>query len=166
MESESVVETTSSGLTRYSLEPVTLELCEELLPLLVKHYKEVAHYQDIELDPDFDAYMAMDKAGILRVFTARRGRELIGYSIYILKRNAHYKGSLQALQDILFIDPKKRGFGAKFILWCDQKLKAEGVQVVYHHVKVKPELNFGPMLERFGYELIDQVYGRRLDEEK
>lgn len=138
------------------------KLFEELAPLLQKHYEEIAHFKDIVLDPDWDQYDKLEQVGALRVYTARDHEGvLIGYSVYFIRHNLHYKNSRQAMQDILFIDPERRGFGAKFILWCDKQLKEEGVQVTYHHVKSKH--NFGPMLERIGYELVDLIYARRLD---
>lgn len=139
------------------------KLFEELAPLFQKHYDEIAHFKDIELDPDWEQYERIEQAGALRVYIARGPEgDIVGYAVYFLRHNFHYKNSYQALQDILFIDPSKRGFGAKFILWCDKQLKEEGVQVAYHHVKQAH--NFGPMLERIGYRLVDLIYARRLDE--
>lgn len=99
---------------------------------------------------------------MLNVFTARHEETnaLTGYAIFFVKHNLHYSTSLQAIQDVLYIDQKQRGFGAKFILWCDQELKKLGVQAVYHHVKTKHD--FGPLLKRIGYEHIDQIWGRLL----
>lgn len=147
---------------RFQREKATTELFEEVSPLLFKHYKEIAHFQDIPLDPDFDLYTTVDKTGNLRVFTAREddGR-IIGYAVFFVRANIHYKSSLQAVQDIIYIDKEVRGFGHKFILWCDEYLAMEGVQAVYHHVKA--EHNFGPLLERLGYKLVDLIYTRRLD---
>ncbi len=138
------------------------EVREEIKPLLAAHWKEVAHYPDIELDVDWTRYAMLADAGLLRIFTVRsEDRKLVGYAIFMVQTNMHYKQSLQALQDVLFISPEHRGFGKKFIEWCDHCLRSEGVQAVYHHVK--KEHNFGPMLERIGYELVDLIYGRRLD---
>lgn len=138
------------------------DLFEELKPLLKLHWREIAHYQDINLDPDWDFYSKAQATNCLRAYTARKEGKLIGYSLFFIKANAHYKDSLQAAQDILFIHPEHRGsLGAKLIRWCDAQLQAEGVQVVYHHVKKAH--NFGPLLERMGYQLVDLIYGRRLD---
>lgn len=134
---------------------------DEGVKLLNKHYKEVAHYQDIPLDPDHETYLKIESLGNLRVFTCRDIAGLIGYAVFFIKKNMHYQSSLQGIQDIIFIEKESRGFGAKFIKWCDDQLRDEGVQVVYHHVKTAQ--NFGPMLERQGYELIDLIYGKRLD---
>lgn len=133
----------------------------EIEPLLHKHWHEIAHYKDIPLNPDWSRYIQVEEAGALRVFTVRKNEKLIGYCVYLLNKNMHYKDSLQALQDILFIDPEHRGGGMKFLKWCDEQLRLEGVQAVYQHIKLKH--NFGPMLERLGYELVDLIYAKRLD---
>lgn len=138
------------------------ECFAEALPLLAEHWQEIAHYKDIPLDPDYDSYAAAENNGNLVCFTARTETgELIGYAVYFIRRNLHYKSSLQAYQDILFISKPRRGMGGKFILWCDEQLRAMTVQVVYHHIKAAH--NFGQLLERFGYELMDLIYSRRLD---
>lgn len=136
------------------------QVIEEIKPLLFKHWEEIAHYKDIPLDPDFKQYQVLEDVGALRIFTARTEEgQLIGYAIFFIRKNIHYQSSLQAVQDVLFIDPAWRGTGVKFIIWCDQRLAEMGVEVVYHHVKKVH--NFGPLLERLGYEEVDLIYARR-----
>ena len=135
---------------------------EEAKPLLLAHYKEIAHYQDIPLDVDVETYLKFEALGFIRVYVSRDDEgKMIGYGVYFVRPNMHYKSSLQAVQDVIYIQKERRGMGGRFILWCDKQLKAEGVQAVYHHVKA--EHNFGPLLERFGYKLVDLIYARRLD---
>ena len=146
---------------RFTQETVEQNVAESK-PLLESHFKEIAQFQDIPLDPDYDQYIALEKAGFIRCFIARdTDGAMVGYAVYFVRNNLHYRGSLQAVQDVIFIKPEFRGRGGRFILWCDEKLKEQGVQVVYHHVKSK--FNFGPMLEKCGYELVDLIYARRLD---
>lgn len=154
-------------MEKFQLEPATIELFEEMLPLLTIHYKSVAHYQDIEFSPDYASYLKLADIGMLRIFTARKevSNEMIGYAVFFVRQNLHYKNSLQAVQDILFIHPEARGFGRRFITWCEDMLRPEGVQVVYHHVKAKPELNFSPLLERCKYQLVDLIWAKRLDKD-
>jgi len=147
---------------KFSLE-LYQDIHEEMDPILMKHFLEISANQDIPLDVDKEQYFMLEKVGILKVYTARYEGKLIGYSVYFVRHNPHYRKSLQAAQDVIFIDPERRGFGKKFINWCDDQLRDYGVQVVYHHVKQKH--NFGPMLETMGYKLVDLVYGRRLDKE-
>lgn len=131
--------------------------------LLKEHWGEIAHYKDIPLDPNYDEYINLENAGIVRCFVARSGRDnsMVGYGVYFVRHNLHYRNSLQAVQDIIFIKKEHRGKGGAFLFWCDEQLKNEGVQAVYHHVKT--EHNFGPVLERMSYELVDLIYARRLD---
>lgn len=135
----------------------------EIEPLLQMHFAEIAHYQDIPLDPDMDLYRGVEKAGGLRIFTARDEGRLVGYGVFFVRRAAHYRSSLQAVQDILFVLPEKRGstVGPRLITHCDNALRTEGVQVVYHHVKEAHD--FGSLLKRLGYQLVDHIYARRLD---
>lgn len=138
------------------------EFVEEINPLVENHYQEIAHFKEIELNPDYSKYIHLYNEGRLKLFTVRdqEDGELVGYAIFSVNYNLHYKQSLQALQDVIYIKPERRGFGKKFIDFCDSQLKDMGVEAVYHHVKV--EHNFGPLLEKLGYELIDLVYGKRL----
>jgi GNAT superfamily N-acetyltransferase len=135
----------------------------EVKPLIYLHWREIAHYKDIELDPDWEKYKSLeDYSDVVRVYTARtEEHKLIGYAVFFVNYNMHYQQSLQATQDILFVHPEYRGRGGKFISWCDEQLKAEGVQAVYQHVKKNH--NFGKLLERLDYELVDLIYARRLD---
>jgi GNAT superfamily N-acetyltransferase len=148
-------------MASFQREILTPTLWDELYPLFELHYKEIAHHKDIPLSPEKDLYFRAEEAGMLRVYTARDNGEAIGYAWFFVKTNPHYSTSLQAQQDIIFIHPERRGFGAKFIAWCDEQLAAEKVQAVYHHVKQAH--NFGPLLERMGYKLVDLIYTRRLD---
>lgn len=138
-----------------------LDTYQEAIPLIQKHYEEIAHYKDIELAPDIDMYHKLEMAGTIKVYTSRRKGQLVGYAVFFVRYNLHYKKSLQAMQDVIYIDPKHRGFGALFISWCDEQLKKDGIQVVYHHVKASQD--FSKILTRLGYHLIDYIYGRRLD---
>lgn len=131
----------------------------EIKPLLEKHWREIAHYQDIPLDPDYAAYGRADAVGSLRIFTVRDEGLLVGYAVFFIG-NLHYQSTKIATQDILFVLPEHRGLtGARLILYCDEQLQAEGAQAVYHHVKKAHD--FGPLLKRMGYEAVDVVYGRR-----
>lgn len=154
---------TDNNILLFSLEKFNPSLYGEMWPIFEDHYEEIAHYKDIKLSPDTLYYDTAQKIGILRVFTIRDEGKLVGYSVFTVGKNPHYSESIQAKQDILFLSKKLRGGfnGFKFIKWCDDQLKKECVQVVYHHVK--KEHNFGPVLERQGYKLVDLIYGRRLD---
>jgi hypothetical protein len=141
----------------------TIESCiEEAKPLLEAHYKEVSKYQDIPLDPDYDQYFQLEKLGIIRCYVARNSDGMmIGYAVYFIRANLHYKNHVMAVQDILFVKKEYRGTGGRFILWCDEQLREDGAVVVYQHIKV--DHDWSRLAERMGYEKIEYIYGKRLD---
>lgn len=147
-------------MTQFALEPVTPGLIVEIEPLLQQHWREIAHFQDIPLRPDWEFYLS---AKTIRVFTARQFGELVGYAVFFVSANKHYTTSLQAVQDILYVHPSKRGtlLGVRLISYCDAALRDCGVQVVYQHVKRAHD--FGPLLRRLGYEEVDTIWAKRLD---
>ena len=146
---------------QFQRESVSQTLLTEIAPLLTLHFSESEHFKDITLEPNFEAYTELDALGFLRVFTVRIDKELVGYSILFVMPSYHYKNSIQATHDVLFVKKEHRGLGRSFIQYCDSELRNEGVQVVYQSVKLAA--NFGPMLERIGYQHVDNVYYRRLD---
>lgn len=139
------------------------DVLEEIKPLLQAHWREIAHYQDIPLQPDYDWYLTCPA---LRCFTSRnQGGRITGYVVFGVAANKHYMTSVQAVQDILFVDPRDRGgVGRQLIRSSDAALKAEGVQVVYHHQKLAhPAL--GELLRGEGYEPVEVIWAKRLDKE-
>ena len=137
------------------------DVMDEIKPLLQKHWHEIAHFPDVPLDPDYDAYLRAEQAGKLRVFTARSGLALVGYGVFFIG-NLHYKSTPIATQDILFLSPEHRGIaGVRLIRFCDRMLKADGIRKVYHHVK-PAKVDFSRVLRHEGYELVDHVWARSL----
>ena len=126
------IETHEIALRR---EVLTAALYFEADPLIRGHAKEVCDFRGHELDPDLEKYLQMEGAGILRVYTARRGPKLIGYSIYILANHLHYKAVSQANHYLAFIDPLERGFGRSFLEWCEDELKQEGIKMMVYQAK-------------------------------
>lgn len=151
----------------YAREEYSDALVDEIGPLLVRHWHEVAHYADIPLAPRWDRYRALADTGALRVYTARIDGQLVGYSVHFVAPSLHYGTALTASEDLVFVAPeyRKGRLGYGLIQFADAQLRADGVQVGYRHVKLKPDLDFSPLLERMGYENIDRIMGRRFDRE-
>ena len=138
--------------------------------MIQRHWAEIAHYPDIPLDVDIAKYELSEKQETLRVYTARLNNGasspliLIGYALFFVGPNPHYKGSLQAVEDVLYVDPEQRKgrVGLDLIRYTEAELRREGVQAVYHHVKIyHPAL--GILLAKEGYDAIDTIWGKRLD---
>lgn len=142
-----------------------LGVIDEAMPMIRRHWHEVAHYKDIPLQVDHAGYARCDALGMLRVYTARENGKLVGYAAYVVSKNSHYAGSpQQAKQDVIYVEPTRRGafVGLRLVRFADEKMHAEGIQVVYHHVKLEhPAL--ASVLRRAGYEPIETIWGKRLD---
>lgn len=144
------------------------ENLDQLLPdveaITKRHYNDVATYKDIPLDPDFEKYRLIESVGNARCYTIRDDVGLLkGYAVFFLSYSLQYKSSYQAVQDLIYIDSELRGqgIGKDFILFVDNHLRDEGVQLVFHHTKVAK--SFAPLLEHIGYSHVDSIYARRLD---
>lgn len=136
--------------------------------LLNEHWAEVGHYKDIPIDMQWNKYSLLEKAGVLRCFTIRSPLNeefeesvLMGYAFFFVDKHIHYKNTLVANQDILYVRKLYRGIGKTFLRWCDEQLKEEGVVTVTHHAK--PWFNYGDLFEDMGYEKAETIWARRLD---
>lgn len=155
-------------VTVYAREEYSDALVAEFAPLLDKHWREVAHYEDLPLLPQWERYAQLAQAGALAIFTARRGGQLIGYSVHIVAPSLHYS-VLIAHEDILFLLPEHRGtlIGLKLIAFADEELRDLGCVLSFRHVKTREALDYSRMLtKRLDYEHIDHLLGRRLDRQE
>jgi len=140
------------------------QVFSEATELLRKHYAEVAERQDvIALDPDEARYQKLFDMDMLEIHTAREDGKLIGYSAWFVVMNMHYKTSLTASSDVIYIDPahRKGMVGARFIKWTLQEIKKRKPQRILFHVK--PTVDFGPILERLGAKYFEKIYSLVLD---
>lgn len=154
--------TIASPTVTFALVDVAAEW-DTLQSLASLHYHELAHWPDLPFSPDKERYLAIDAAGMLRVFGAWHGLMLIGYSSYVVAPSLHQSYSLQARHDALYLLPEYRnlGNGCRLIRHCDSALAAEGVQTVFMSSHIRQPID--PVLSRCGYEPIDSDWGKRLD---
>lgn len=146
----------------FAQENLSLKLVDEMVPLWIEHYEEIALYKDLKLSPLMSVYENAQSQKLLRIYTARHDGELVGYQVLFVHPHPHYSEILSANQDILFLAASmRRGLiGYRFIKWCDEQLKHDGVGLVFQHVKTTH--NFGPLLQRMGYVEHDIIFSRRL----
>lgn len=133
-------------------------------PLIEQHWREVAHFPDVPLNPDLTRYRAMHDAGMLHCYVARgaSGR-VYGYALFIVNRSLHYADSVMAMEDVIFVDPEVRGgvLGKQLIQFSEMQLRALGVEFVTHHQKqAHPAL--GRLLSHLGYEAFEVNWIKRL----
>jgi len=130
---------------------------DEALPLMRAHHVEVGPLPSREFDPSKEGYANLQAAGSLMTFSIRKAGELIGYATFYLSKPLHYKTTLFAMQDALYVEPAHRGMTAiRFIYWTDRVLKAEGAKYIVRHTSARMEN--GSMYVGLGYMPLDSSY--------
>lgn len=155
---------------KFKREEYSERLVTEIMPLLKAHYEETADKFYGPFDPSIETYEMLSNGGNLRIFTVRHFDDvagvsvLCGYQIFFISKHHHSKNLVQATQDILYLVPEfRKGFnGYKFVRWCSDQLKEEGVHVVHQIIPVKNGL--GRMMAHMGYQIEDVIYSRSLQE--
>ena len=135
------------------------DLQAEMLPLLSKHWEEIAINRDkIPLDIDMDRYAALEEAGALHIVTAREDGELIGYHVAIVSPHLHYKSTLHGITDVYFIRPEHRkGFtGIRLFKRVEEEMRKLGVRKLFTGTKL--HLDMGKVFERLGYSPTERLY--------
>jgi len=136
------------------------QIYAEATPLLEQHHKEISKY-DFDLDPDLETYKKLSELRIYQSFTVRDEGELVGYAGFFVSPKLHFKSVLQAINDVIYIQPALRGngIGKHFISYIDDAMKFKGVDVTFYNVPAKNDWSI--ILKDKGYELHDYLYSRR-----
>jgi len=142
------------------------EIQKPIEELLQQHYEELTLHKNImKLAPDWDQYQRHMERGELFVLAAYFGSRLVGYSVFFLYNNIHYKNNIMAKNDVLFLSrPYRRGrMGINLIRRSEDALRELGVSKVVWHIKCHSD--FRPILHRMGYEDEDIMVGKALKDE-
>lgn len=124
----------------------------DIKPLLELHWQEIASFKDrVPFDPDYERYQAIEEAGALLIIAARRHGLLVGYSIFFLGPHPHYKSTIFAANDIVFLLPGERsgGLGVRLFKESERIAFERGARFISWHIK--PINDFSPLLARLGY---------------
>ena len=131
----------------------------DMMPLLDLHWAETEPNQEtILLSPDWVEYARLDAAGILKIFTARLGSELIGYCVVMVSKSMHHKDHIFASTDVIYIKPayRKSEAGSKLIQYAEQQCKELGASLMTLNMKV--DYPFDGLMNRMGFNLLERVY--------
>lgn len=137
------------------------DIIDEIRPLLPLHWRELAAYPDIPLNPDFEFYKRAGDAGHIRYYTARLGAGLIGYAIFtVVPRHPHYMGQSFAIADICWVHPDHRTFGIGSALFDFIENDLKGFVISVGDKISSPAL--GLLLRGRGYDPLSVTYSKRL----
>lgn len=134
---------------------------EDAKGLLESHWEEVALNKDkIKVNPDWDAYYALQDQGKLNIFTARDEGVLVGYFVVFVSPHIHYKDHLFAKNDLIYLKPSyRKGFvGVKLIKFAEKCLKEDGVSVMV--VNTKNHRPFHKLMMFLGFSPSETLYSK------
>lgn len=139
-----------------------LKFLDELESLFPEHYEELCVTKDFPLEPDYESYRNISRAGMLRCITCRIDDQLIGYIVFIVQPHLHYKSCKTAFEDIYYIKKEyRRGrIGIKLFQYAEKVLKQFGVNRIIMHTKI--HLDNSRLFEYLGYKHTDKLYTKLL----
>lgn len=141
----------------------------ELAPLLVRQQDEVGKaYQDF--DPDWNRYFEYERAGLLRIWTARDEHGvLVGYFVGLFVHGLHAASTRHCYADLFWLAPEWRDglLGLRFLRSVVQACEGLRVQVLRWETNdtFMPDGNgrsrVARLLERLGFEQVGTVMQKR-----
>jgi GNAT superfamily N-acetyltransferase len=139
-----------------------LEFLEELKGLFVAHYEELCVTKEFPLEPDYEAYERLGKAGMLRCITCRLDGVLIGYIVFTINPHLHYKSCLTAFEDVYYLakEYRKGRLGIRLFQYAEKVLKAIGVNRIIMHTKV--HMDNSRLFEYLEYKNSDKIFTKLL----
>ncbi len=148
-------------------EPIDRLLDEGVEDLLFKHWQEVARDRGrIPLDPDWDKARQLERDKILWTAALRRDGRLIGYNSMCVHPHIHYRTTLHAVNDVVYVDPAERGSaGVRLVKGTEAMLKDMGVVKVIYHTKLTQiggKHTVGDLLSVLGYTHFENLYCKLL----
>ena len=133
-------------------------------PLFDVFYDEIAQNKDdIPAGFNTEFYKHLESRNRFKIYTIRDNDKLIGFSFWILFYHPHFKTSLTATSDLIFVlqEYRKGLFGYKFLKNSLNQIKKHNPQRIL--IGVKPNNDFGKILERLGASHFETVYSFKLE---
>lgn len=150
------IDPTSFGETEHDGYQIRAErfadIVHELHPLHEAHWFETETYRhDLELNPDYMAFIAMEKAGRLLQATVRQNGVLVGNMRVFLHQSLHTQTPF-ASEDTLYLLPECRsGFlASKLIRFVERSLQVIGVKEL--RLSTKTANRSDVLMRRLGYD--------------
>ena len=145
------------GQLEFGWEPIG-DVVEEYLPLMKRQAEEVG---EGEIDPNLPWFFAQARAGILKIFAARRDGVLVGYIVFLVCPSTWNVKILMGIANMFWLSPAERfGWsGINLFRNAEKALKELGVQRVDFYPKIDlcndKGYTVASLLERLGYRKVE-----------
>ncbi len=132
--------------------------------MLALQWEEIDDERErIPLAIDWPSYFAVERQGFLKVLLLRKDGQLIGYSVWFVRKPLHHRLATWAINDFVYVEPEHRKgrTGVFLIKEGERMLRTLDVQVINYNVKPEREKgglgyqrgrdSVGFLLARLGY---------------
>ncbi len=134
------------------IETTVSDKADALMPLLRMHRDELAtHPALMAVEPNWNAYRALENTGALLALVAYAGDEIVGYSTAFFGPHLHCTGLRYAHSDALYVKPEHRrgGLGVALVRETERLARERGARMVMWHAR--PGTVLEKILPRLGY---------------
>lgn len=132
----------------------------ELFPLLGEHYDEISLHKHMgyELKPDVAMYERAQNADQLLMMIGRLEGRIVAYFVAFVRPSIHYLECLEAVGDIFFCSPDRRGamIGLQLFEATENELRRRGVKCFMAGEKLAHPA--APLFERRKFEPIERKW--------
>lgn len=134
----------------------------ELLPLMQCHHDELNGVLGVDLDIDFDHYIAIDRVGDLVTVVARDNGTPIAFLVGTIDEFTHHNGELFMVTDSFHVLHFYRNSGvcSKMYSTVEDYLKDKGVK--FWMATTKADTTANQFLEKSGFKLHELTYMRQI----
>lgn len=135
----------------------------EIQALLPAHYEELALNRDqVPLSPQYDIYVARERAGQLLFVTLRDAGEMVGYFIGFIAPGLHYSTCLTCTMDIFYVrqDKRKGSAGLRLFRFVEAELRRRGVHRWFMGSKIAADAS--ALFKRIGATPVETYYSKWL----
>lgn len=135
----------------------------EARPLVEAHWNEAGTFRHaLSLRPDHERYLALERAKVLHILTARRDGAIVGYFLLHVTKHPRDVTAKIGMDDAMFALPSVRRFlvGHKMRTMAMERCKELGADVIYF--RHKADRQGDAWLKANGFEPIELVFGKAL----
>ena len=138
------------------------DIKDELMPLLEASWATMkGSYPYTQLKPNFDVYLGLLDAHMLKLFTARFDGGLVGFALVLLTTHPHHEDDLVGTLDTIFVQPnfRSRGTADRLLQFVEHTLRTLNVRTIV--IASRDDLH-ERWLKFKGYQRAETVLERRL----
>lgn len=138
------------------------EVFPKISQMFERHYEELSVTKGFKLNPDYEIYKQADERNTLKIVIAQENDEIVGYIVYFVGINLHYKDCLLATEDIYYLKPEYRKglIGPRMFVFAEKYLQSIGVNMIRYSTKT--HLDNSRLFEFLGCNFVEKVYTKEL----